>query len=114
MQPGRQVTHEVDVVGPGKVLRVLRTAYDKAILKPDSGRFDEQLDQRGLPVRSIGTEIAETASELLHWLCGTVDLRIDPAVERCNALRAQAALQLIKRPPPGIAEHEIKISKSVF
>ena len=55
----RQMPDEVDVVGPGKVLRILRAADQEAPLRPAPRRLDEQRLERRLPVRGIGAEIGQ-------------------------------------------------------
>src|SRR5947209_3649969 len=78
----RQMPHEVDVVGPGKVDGVLRAGDDEFALRPGARHLNKECVERLLPVGRVGAEIGEVAGILRLRRGAMVLIRIYMAIKR--------------------------------
>src|SRR5215213_929426 len=98
----RQMSHEKDVAGPRKLLRVASTGEHEAHHWPQPSGFDKQLFQPRLPVGGKRPDVGEVGAERLFRAPRSVSRRIDMAVERSRPPGAELPGQLVQGFTPGI------------
>src|SRR5438552_19046814 len=109
----RKVLHEPDVLGPGKLFRILRASENELLFRKTMRRLDEELLQHSLTIGRVGSEIRKIRFVSRRTRCRLVQLRIDAAIERRDAPGSQERAQFIKSTAANIAQHQIEISESV-
>ena len=107
--------HEVDVVRPGKILRILRAADHKpSVGRARAGSTNSSIKSR-LAVRRVGAQIAECASKLLHGLGRRNEFPGRPSrtaarpVARPARLRSSSSARAT-----GIAQHQVERRETIL
>ena len=108
----RQMAHEENILRPGKIIRVLRAGQQEAFVRQPACRLDKQYLECLLAISGKCTEIGEIGAIARGRGSRLVNFRVDMAVKRNNAARAQARAELLDGLAPRIAENEIKIAQT--
>src|SRR3954470_18260314 len=108
----RQMAHEENILRPGKIIRVLRAGQQEALVRQPACRLDEQSLECLLPISGKCTEIGKIGAIARDGGGRLVNFRVDMAVKRKNAARAQAGAELLDGLTPRVAENKIEIAQT--
>src|SRR2546425_7724426 len=93
----RNMPHKPYILVPGKVIGILRSSNHEFSRRQALRRFQKELLQRGLTIRSVGAQVGQIRLVITGTGDRLVELRIDTAVEWRDAARSQKPLKLIQR-----------------
>src|SRR5438270_10911784 len=94
MLAGRQMADEIDVIGPRKLVRILRTSDEEPLRRPLGCRSNEQSLEGDLTIGGIGAEIGKIGLIVRERDDRTMDVGVDVAIERCDPVSAQSMAEL--------------------
>ncbi len=107
----RQVADKVDVLRPREIRRILRAADQESLRAAAAGPAPGAGAPESPAGRRRRCRDRRAPPALRPGAAGTMQRRIDRAVERCDAPRAQARAQRRQRRAAGVAQHEVEAAQ---
>src|SRR5215207_5291472 len=104
--------HEMNVGLPGESVRILRSTDQEALVRPASGRIDEETLQSILTIRRIGAEVGKIGDVMLDDLHRAVHIRVHMTVKGSNASCPELGLQLSKSLASRVTQDHLQIAKT--
>src|SRR5205814_4585085 len=101
-----------DVWRPRKLFGILSAADQESPLRQMSCRLDKELLQGSLPVLGIGAEIGQIGAISIIGRSAPMRIRIDTAVKRSDAHRAETLAQLVQRQAAGKAQDKVVVGET--
>src|SRR5215207_6241234 len=85
--------HEMNVGLPGECVRILRPSDQETLIRPASGRIDEEMLQSILAIRRIGAEVGKIGDVMLDDLHRAMHIRVHMTVKGSNPSCPKLGLQ---------------------
>src|SRR5690242_13841624 len=99
-----------NILRPQFWIRIHRPGDHESTLIEMTRRSNQQIFERGVPVRRIGSKIRQVRNELVAWVNSIVKLRVDPAVQRRDAARTEPVAKLLESLPTCITQNQIELT----
>src|SRR5947209_20566784 len=94
---------EVDVRGPGEMLRILSTADQEPLVRAHLGGRHQQCLECFLTVLGIGAQIGKIGSIVRKRPGGTMQIRIDMTIKRSDSAGAESSSEFLERAATAVA-----------
>src|SRR5215213_9320461 len=105
--------HEMNVGLPGESVRILRSTDQEALVRPATGRIDEETLQSILTIRRIGAEVGKIGDVMLDNVHRAMHVRVHMTVKGSNASCPKLGLQLSKSLASCVTQDQVEIAKTM-